>query len=225
MFFLNPFNGLQFLICKWQLIFSCFFYSPSSCISSFLWHGRRRLVTYSHCLVMNEYWYTLRDLHSLLNLRNTRFSIWNKESANTRKLRREISSPRRESNPLGRVWMLQPLSYRRPYGEQSRNLIVTIVYFKYFQVHNTHSFRKSPVLQSVFSRHISLAFCVILFFTFLSVLRLFCLDSLLCLIFELVHEIGVSDSASSLAKFVASVASSLKALGLENKRQISHFVN
>ena len=79
-------------------------------------------------------------------------------------------------------------------------------------------------------------FFVILFYTFLSVLRLFCLDPLLCLIFELVHErFGVSDSTSSLAgsdfereknaTFVASVASSLKALGLENKTQIRHFVN
>ena len=91
------------------------------------------------------------------------------------------------------------IQYRRLYSEQSRNLIVTIVYFKYFQVHNTLSFRKSPVLQSVFSRHISLAFCVILFYTFLWVLRLLCLDPLLCLIFELVHErFGISDSASSL---------------------------
>ena len=128
------------------------------------------------------------------------------------------------------------IQYRRLYSEQSRNLIVTIVYFKYFQVHNTLSFRKSPVLQSVFSRHISLAFCVILFYTFLWVLRLFCVDPLLCLIFELVHErFGISDSASSLvgsnferkknATFVASVASSFKAVGLENKTQIRHFVN
>ena len=44
-----------------------------------------------------------------------------------------------------------------------------------------------------------MAFCVILFYTFLSVLRLFCLDPLLPLIFELVHErFGISDSASSL---------------------------
>ena len=88
------------------------------------------------------------------------------------------------------------------YGEQSQNLIVTIVYFKYFQVHNTLSFRKSPVLQSAFSRHTYWPFCVILFYTFLSVSRLFCLDPLLSLIFELVHErLEVSDStASSLAR-------------------------
>ena len=88
------------------------------------------------------------------------------------------------------------------YGEQSQNLIVTIAYFKYFQVHNTLSFRKSPVLQSAFSRHTYWPFCVILFYTFLSVSRLFCLDPLLSLIFELVHErLEVSDSAaSSLAR-------------------------
>ena len=51
------------------------------------------------------------------------------------------------------------------YGEQSQNLIVTIVYFKYFQVHNTLSFRKSPVLQSAFSRHTYWLF--VLFFSIL----------------------------------------------------------
>ena len=137
------------------------------------------------------------------------------------------------------------------YGEQSQNLILTIVYFKYFQVHNTLSFRKSPVLQSAFSRHTYWPFCVILFYTFLSVSRLFCLDPLLSLIFELVHErLEVSDSAASslarsnfekkkkwpvlqsesiclaeIATFVASVASSLKVQGLELKTQIRHFVN
>ena len=95
-----------------------------------------------------------------------------------------------------------------------------------------------------------MAFYVILFYTFLSVSRLFCLDPLLCLIFELVHErFGVSDSTSDLAgsdfekkekspvlqsesiclakiaTFVASVASSLKAVGLDNRTQIRHFVN
>ena len=51
------------------------------------------------------------------------------------------------------------------YGEQSQNLIVTIVYFKYFQVHNTLRFRKSPVLQSAFSRNTYWLF--VLFFSIL----------------------------------------------------------
>ena len=137
------------------------------------------------------------------------------------------------------------------YGEQSQNLIVTIVYFKYFQVHNTLSFRKSPVLQSAFSRHtywLFVLFFSILFFQyqgyFVSTLSslLFLnwsmkglkfptvqLRALLAAILKRKKKWPVLQSESiclaEIATFVASVASSLKVQGLELKTQIRHFVN
>ena len=137
------------------------------------------------------------------------------------------------------------------YGEQSENLIVTIVYFKYFQVHNTLSFRKSPVLQSAFSRNtywLFVLFFSILFFQyqgyFVSTLSslLFLnwsmkglkfptvqLRALLAAILKRKKKSPVLQSESiclaEIATFVASVASSLKVQGLELKTQIRHFVN
>ena len=137
------------------------------------------------------------------------------------------------------------------YGEQSQNLIVTIVYFKYFQVHNTLRFRKSPVLQSAFSRNtywLFVLFFSILFFQyqgyFVSTLSslLFLnwsmkglkfptvqLRALLAAILKIKKKSPVLQSESiclaEIATFVASVASSLKVQGLELKTQIRHFVN
>ena len=137
------------------------------------------------------------------------------------------------------------------YGEQSQNSIVTIVYFKYFQVHNTLRFRKSPVLQSAFSRNtywLFVLFFSILFFQyqgyFVSTLSslLFLnwsmkglkfptvqLRALLAAILKRKKKSPVLQSESiclaEIATFVASVASSLKAVGLDNRTQIRHFVN
>ena len=93
--------------------------------------------------------------------------IWKKVN-NTRKLKKKNSALQARIKftiPWVLVWMLNSLRYWRLCGEQSQNLIVTIVYFKYFQVHNTLRFRKSPVLQSAFSRNTYWLF--VLFFSIL----------------------------------------------------------